>query len=573
MQETHDLCQINLDKSNDKLNGKWFPADSASKPGRTEDNYLKEERLYRVFHDKHYDGIGPTEQESGLPLALKTTVDKPKDWYKSMFKAMHKAGRSGYIGDTGTEDDTDDFATIDEALLHRTTKVRLHPGSISNWTPGSAYVSESKPSLSRLVPEPIDLDRGRRTSARGEAARDTIEEITSKPWKAYFDDVDSVATPMNLMEKNPRTIQGKNPSPVPPRSPVPSNVLTTQSVLEGMGPRPSSRSSASYVTAASKSIGPYLQTTVRRLIPETEIDTDVYAKESERELFGLPNNKRKTAKVLFTFKARSTRELTANKGEQVIVIREISDKWIECESNGRQGMLPIAYIELNNEGFKVIEYGTAVGRYDFKRKSNKQMSFKKDDPLTLIRIIDQNWYEARLTNREKGYVPRNYITVQKEPITNEDDQIGRDLLSPAPSVSSRPVSGTPLAVPVLPPLNSESINDDVFRQRVSNSAVEELNAAVDELSNLSVKVSEELDATINHAQSRQRDEERPAWVPADSERYEAIYSFKPQHEDELELEKGDLVYVFEKCSDGWFIGAHGASGSIGTFPGNYTTKV
>ena len=33
------------------------------------------------------------------------TVDKPKDWYKSMFKAMHKAGRSGYVGDTDVETD------------------------------------------------------------------------------------------------------------------------------------------------------------------------------------------------------------------------------------------------------------------------------------------------------------------------------------------------------------------------------------------------------------------------------------------------------------------------------------
>ena len=31
------------------------------------------------------------------------TVDKPKDWYKSMFKVMHKAGRSGYVGDINSD--------------------------------------------------------------------------------------------------------------------------------------------------------------------------------------------------------------------------------------------------------------------------------------------------------------------------------------------------------------------------------------------------------------------------------------------------------------------------------------
>ena len=450
-------------------------------------------------------------------------------------------------------------------LKKSTSKIRLNPGSISNWTPGPAYVSENEPRINRLLSESSEPERERRHSARGDAARQTLDEMTSKPWKAYFDDVDSVPAPKNLLEVNPKNIHGLNPSPLPPASPRPGS-LTSQAVLEGI--RPSSR--ASYITPASKSIGPYLQTTQRHLVPETDEDADVYAKENERA--GLALNKRQTAKVLFSFKGRSTRELTANKGEQVIVLREVNDKWTECESKGRQGLLPNAYIELNNEGFKVLEYGSATGRYDFKRKSPKQLSFKKDDELTLIRIIDQNWYEARLSNREKGYVPKNYITVKSEPVTNEDDQIGRDLLSPAPSVSSRPTSGTGSSSVPTTVKNPEQ-NDEVFRQRVSHSAVNELNAAVDELSTLSVRVSEELDEATDEARKRERPDTRPAWVPADSERYEAIYSFKPQHDDELELAQGDLVYVFEKCSDGWFIGAHGASGTIGTFPGNYTTKV
>ena len=36
------------------------------------EKYLKEERLYKVLHDKHYDGIGPTDDEEGLPLALRS---------------------------------------------------------------------------------------------------------------------------------------------------------------------------------------------------------------------------------------------------------------------------------------------------------------------------------------------------------------------------------------------------------------------------------------------------------------------------------------------------------------------
>ena len=36
------------------------------------EKYLKDERLYKVLHEKHYDGIGPTDDEEGLPLALRS---------------------------------------------------------------------------------------------------------------------------------------------------------------------------------------------------------------------------------------------------------------------------------------------------------------------------------------------------------------------------------------------------------------------------------------------------------------------------------------------------------------------
>lgn len=36
--------------------------------------------------------------------------------------------------------------------------------------------------------------------------------------------------------------------------------------------------------------------------------------------------------------------------------------------------------------------------------------------------------------------------------------------------------------------------------------------------------------------------------------FQAMYSYVPQNEDELELKEGDLVSVMEKCDDGWFVG-------------------
>ncbi|XP_076319418.1 E3 ubiquitin-protein ligase SH3RF3-like [Tachypleus tridentatus] len=51
--------------------------------------------------------------------------------------------------------------------------------------------------------------------------------------------------------------------------------------------------------------------------------------------------------------------------------------------------------------------------------------------------------------------------------------------------------------------------------------------------------------------------------------YVAVYNYKPHKEDELELKKGELYTVCEKCQDGWFKGTSLRTGRSGVFPGNY----
>ena len=33
--------------------------------------------------------------------------------------------------------------------------------------------------------------------------------------------------------------------------------------------------------------------------------------------------------------------------------------------------------------------------------------------------------------------------------------------------------------------------------------------------------------------------------------YKALYNYSPQNDDELPLSEGDVVYVIERCQDGW----------------------
>ena len=53
----------------------------------------------------------------------------------------------------------------------------------------------------------------------------------------------------------------------------------------------------------------------------------------------------------------------------------------------------------------------------------------------------------------------------------------------------------------------------------------------------------------------------------------ALYSYKPQKADELELTKGYYYTVAERCQDGWFKGTCLKMGTTGVFPGNYVQMV
>jgi E3 ubiquitin-protein ligase SH3RF len=51
--------------------------------------------------------------------------------------------------------------------------------------------------------------------------------------------------------------------------------------------------------------------------------------------------------------------------------------------------------------------------------------------------------------------------------------------------------------------------------------------------------------------------------------YVALYPYKPQKADELELRKGGIYMVTERCQDGWYKGTSNRTQKCGVFPGNY----
>ncbi|XP_071986681.1 sorbin and SH3 domain-containing protein 1 isoform X7 [Engystomops pustulosus] len=159
------------------------------------------------------------------------------------------------------------------------------------------------------------------------------------------------------------------------------------------------------------------------------------------------------AKAKFDFKAQSTKELPLQKGDIVYIYKQIDQNWFEGEHHGRTGIFPISYIEILPQTEKVqpqkpppvqvLEYGEAVAKFNFHGDTVVEMSFKKGERITLIRRVDENWYEGKIsgTNRQ-GIFPVTYVDVLKRPrVKNAPDYMDLPYsYSPNRSTSASPQS-------------------------------------------------------------------------------------------------------------------------------------
>ncbi|KAF0886117.1 SRBS1 protein, partial [Crocuta crocuta] len=216
------------------------------------------------------------------------------------------------------------------------------------------------------------------------------------------------------------------------------------------------------------------------------------------------------ARAKFDFKAQTLKELPLQKGDIVYIYKQIDQNWYEGEHHGRVGIFPRTYIELLPPAEKaqpkklapvqVLEYGEAVAKFNFNGDTQVEMSFRKGERIALLRQVDENWYEGRIpgTSRQ-GIFPITYVDVIKRPLVkNPVDYI--DLpFSASPSRSAT-------ASPQQPQAQQRRVTPD--RSQTSQDLFS----------------------------------------------YQALYSYIPQNDDELELRDGDIVDVMEKCDDGWFVG-------------------
>ncbi|XP_067277806.1 sorbin and SH3 domain-containing protein 1 isoform X2 [Pseudorasbora parva] len=162
--------------------------------------------------------------------------------------------------------------------------------------------------------------------------------------------------------------------------------------------------------------------------------------------------KRKTiertpALARFDFRAESLKELPFQKGDIVYIYRQVDQNWFEGEHHGRVGIFPRSYVELlpptekaqpqKSAPVQVLEYGEAIARFNFTGDTAVEMSFRKGERITLIRRVDENWYEGKVsgTNRQ-GIFPVTYIEVHKRP------RVKNGVDYPDPPISQSPHRST-----------------------------------------------------------------------------------------------------------------------------------
>ncbi|XP_074686826.1 sorbin and SH3 domain-containing protein 1 isoform X27 [Strix aluco] len=231
------------------------------------------------------------------------------------------------------------------------------------------------------------------------------------------------------------------------------------------------------------------------------------------------------ARAKFDFKAQTLKELPLQKGDIVYIYKQIDQNWYEGEHHGRVGIFPRSYIELlppaekaqpkKPSPLQVLEYGDAIAKFNFNGDTQVEMSFRKGERITLIRRVDENWYEGKISGTSRqGIFPVTYVEVLKRPV------VKNAIDYPDPPMSLSP-NRSMTASPQQPQAQQQGASPDRSQ------------------------------------------------TPRDIVSYQALYSYTPQNDDELELRDGDIVDVMEKCDDGWFVGTSRRTRQFGTFPGNY----
>ncbi|XP_033155306.1 uncharacterized protein LOC117137785 isoform X5 [Drosophila mauritiana] len=252
------------------------------------------------------------------------------------------------------------------------------------------------------------------------------------------------------------------------------------------------------------------------------------------------------ARALFNFQGQTSKELSFRKGDTIYIRRQIDANWYEGEHNAMIGLLPASYVEIvSRDGARTPSKrpseGQARAKYNFQAQSGIELSLNKGELVTLTRRVDGNWFEGKIANR-KGIFPCSYVEVLTD--------IGAEDIAARTTTVITSQSTTNLRP-----------NLDVLRTNINN-----------EFNTLTQNGAQPPNGILKETRTLHKTDALHVDTSSEPLAYRALYKYRPQNSDELELLEGDVVHVLEKCDDGWFVGTSQRTGCFGTFPGNYVER-
>ncbi|XP_005112175.1 E3 ubiquitin-protein ligase SH3RF1-like [Aplysia californica] len=392
------------------------------------------------------------------------------------------------------------------------------------------------------------------------------------------------------------------------------------------------------------------------------------------------------AKALYNYESSEKDDLIFKRGDLILLRRQVDENWFQGELCGKVGFFPANFVQVLVP-LPQVPQCRALYDFDLKDENEKDcLSFKKDEVLTVIRRVDENWLEGRKGDKI-GIFPLTFVELNDSARSLINSKSNLSILpSSWPSSSTSNVnsssssvgavtassltSSSSLSPPLPPPTSSSSLSAPATSTSTSSpspavpvssigvasvssssslTATQALPQPIAQTSALSPAVSatsssppqnkrhsftspsstavtepggqsqrHSAEVTVDSGGQLSVTSSPPTSVspPAASETqssstdapaamssqahgvesseavaststsaagvqsgslttpvYTALYNYKPQKEDELELHKGDHYTVSEKCQDGWFKGASVRSGQAGVFPGNYVHMV
>ncbi|XP_035852585.1 vinexin isoform X7 [Sander lucioperca] len=567
----------------------------------------REERLIK------FSGIGPVD-ETGMPIASRSSVNKPRDWYKSMFRQIHKKPEEPELEDSErwSAERLQLSANTEERNEADKNLFRLTPyGALPDWSEDVDKLSDP----GKQYPQPrsiFDFEPGKSSPSGSHS------QVHVSPKK-------QPETPKST------SIEGaRNGDPVSAPKTATTNYSNSSAAKQ-----PVHRSVGTSLTSAP---------TYERPSPANET-MELPPKKEEKKM--------KAARAKFNFQAQTPKELTLQKGDIVYIHRQVDGNWFEGEHHGRAGIFPTSYVEIllptekptptKSPTLQVLDYGEAVALFNFNGDLPVELSFRKGETIDITRRVDERWLEGRISGTSRsGIFPANYVQVNKMPRTkfSTDDYSpgpmspvspgpqspGRPLHSPCPRSPLSPFTPTSLSPkPEHSPLKPSSpvpygspasqsrsptqtpVSKETADRWPSKTVSAPTNfnshwAGTHSANQSSVSPPTQSSASVHragaptantprstdpsqgairnqtarsypHVNSQTQVPNNPDSTVVQRQPYKAVYNYKPQNSDELELREGDIVQVMEKCDDGWFVGTSERTRAFGTFPGNYVAPV